>query len=151
MVHDHILTVTFGAKFSQIVVVLLLKRIHYYQRRLLFWVCHIFFDLIQSWKGYFLKILSGLQLIWPVVFGVRDVKLRGISTFDKHLLVFTEYISCVGRRFPVALTVNVAVICLLSSTPFIRAFFAPFQLMCIFQEARKKGGQIKVDNQITWT
>lgn len=84
-----------------------------------------------------------------MVFGVRDVKLRGISTFDKHLLVFTEYISCVGRRFPVALTVNVAVICLLSSTPFIRAFFAPFQLMCIFQEARKKGGQIKVDNQIT--
>lgn len=77
-------------------------------------------------------------------------KLRGISTFDKHLLVFTEYISCVGRRFPVALTVNVAVICLLSSTPFIRAFFASFQLMCIFQEARKKGGLIKVDNQITW-
>ena len=84
-----------------------------------------------------------------MVFGVRDVKLRGISTFDKYLLVFTEYISCVGRRFPVALTVNVAVICLLSSTPFIRAFFAPFQLMCIFQEACKKGGQIKVDNQIT--
>ena len=44
--YDHNLGVIFGAKFSQVIVVVPLKRIHYHQHYLLFCAHHILFDLI---------------------------------------------------------------------------------------------------------
>ena len=74
---------------------------------------------MQIWKDYLLKMFSSLQLIWPLVFGVRDVKI-------KHLANIFWFFQFFNAKFPVALTSNVAVICLLSPAPFIGTFLVPF-------------------------
>ena len=59
-------------------------------------------------------------------------KLRGSSTFGKHLLVFSVMIRYIGGKFPVALTANVAVIYLLLSATNISSFLVSFKLNVYF-------------------
>ena len=53
-------------------------------------------------------------------------KSDGNVNLGKHLFDLPWYISCIGRKEPVAVTTKVAVICLLSSRPLMGTFFDPF-------------------------
>ena len=143
-------TVIYGTKFSQNIVLLPLRKIHYHQQNLLFWVRHkVFFDGKNTFSKHLLKMLCSLQLIWPWFSVYLTRKLRGYSTFGKHLLVFPVRISCIERMFPVELTTNVVFICLFSSAPLMGTFLIPFKLNILLPRRHvRKGCLIKVDNEI---
>ena len=53
-------------------------------------------------------------------------KSDGNVNLGKHLSDLLWYVSCIGRKEPVAVTAKVAIFCLLSSRPLMATFFDPF-------------------------
>ena len=73
-------------------------------------------------------MLSTLQLIWQMILGVYDVETTCKFNIWSTSFGFSILVSCIGRKFPVALMADVTVTCFLLSAPFIRMFLAPFKL-----------------------